>query len=733
MKSLLPNLRSSRQAKLRALCAISLLFAQTSSIFARRGHRQTRTATVTVFFAPGAPANRFSPARAIGAGIDGHAKGETERQLSPANVREMLSAGLKPLTYRLRTELANEAWHWNPNGRWSDAAHQEGYWTSDSKPAAPIDVCYGYRLPRRGNTIDQANDDGYSRIDDGDTQTFWKSNPYLDEHFTGEKNSLHPQWIMIDLGARRQIDDAKILWGEPFATDYAIEFGHSSAQDDLTQRLPDVWRAFPNGEITKGKGGDVSLRLSRPILVRYVRVRLNESSHTAMPGSAGDIRDALGYAVREIYFGSIDRRGRFHDAMKHGQERNAQSVVYVSSTDPWHRETDRDVNTEQPGFDFIYRSGLANGLPAMIPVPVLYDTPENAAAEIRYLKARSFPFERIEMGEEPDGQFVTPEHFGALYLQFAKALHDVDPSLLLGGPSLQDIEQSPLPDRLDLGKGGWMKRFLSYLNERGRSRDFSFFSFEWYPFDNDCVAPARQLAEASEMLNDGLHELELGGLPHDIPWVIAEYGYSAFGARAEVDLDGALLNADIIGRFLTLGGDAAFLYGYEPGEVINEEKCSSGNNMLFFIGEDGRISARTATYWGARLITQEWLQPGNEIHELYRAESDVHDVHGNALITAYAVHRPDGLWSVLLINKDPKITYETNIFVKGPTERGKNFKGSVDVFQFSRKEYALGGTPLTPYPIRSKPPEHTIIKSVGKPLQVSLAPYSLTVVRGRSL
>src|SRR2546425_11827688 len=192
-RALLRNSETHPQAMLRALFALGLALAQPISILAQRGDQHTRNATVTVLFTPGHPANRFAPAHALGAGVDGHARGETARQLSPANIAAMLSAGFKPLTDRLRTELAGEAWHWNPKGSWSDASRREGYWTSDRKPGAPIAVSYGYRLPRRGNTIDQANDDGYSRIDDGDTASFWKSNPYLDEHFTGEKNSRHPQ------------------------------------------------------------------------------------------------------------------------------------------------------------------------------------------------------------------------------------------------------------------------------------------------------------------------------------------------------------------------------------------------------------------------------------------------------------------------------------------------------------------------------------------------------------
>src|SRR5437867_5241963 len=183
-----------------------------------------RRATIAVNFTPGHPANRFIPSHALGAGVDGHAEGETDRQLSPANITAMLSAGFKPLTYRLRTELAGEAWHWNPNGSWSDRTHRQGYWTSTSELGDPIQVCYGYRLPRRGNTIDQANNDGYSRLDDGDEATFWKSNPYLDEHFTGEPDSRNPQWVVVDFGSPQRLDTLRILWGQPYASSYSVAY-----------------------------------------------------------------------------------------------------------------------------------------------------------------------------------------------------------------------------------------------------------------------------------------------------------------------------------------------------------------------------------------------------------------------------------------------------------------------------------------------------------------------------
>ena len=66
------------------------------------------------------PVNQCVPTQALGAGIDGHEKGECARMFTNRNISEMRSVGFGPLTYRLRTELAGEVWHWNPRGTWSD-------------------------------------------------------------------------------------------------------------------------------------------------------------------------------------------------------------------------------------------------------------------------------------------------------------------------------------------------------------------------------------------------------------------------------------------------------------------------------------------------------------------------------------------------------------------------------------------------------------------------------------
>ncbi|HEX3185983.1 MAG TPA: discoidin domain-containing protein [Pyrinomonadaceae bacterium] len=709
----------SRQVRqvLTGLVCLNILLALASTFSKTALTQSPRQITIVkIHFQPGHPARRFDPSHAFGAAIDGHEKGEVDRMLSRENVREMLSAGLKPISYRLRTELAGEAWHWNPRGSWS--GQNSGYWVSRAKRGSTdLSLSYGYRLPRRGNTFDQANRDDYSRLDDGDSKTFWKSNPYLDRHFTGQPNATLPQWIIIDLGTKKPINVIRLSWAEPFATVYDVQFGDFSDIDDVVDHpRPDRWQTFPNGQIQTQHGGDVEIRLcSEPVTTRFLRVLMKESSDKANVKSK-DIRAHLGYAVREIFVGMMDSEHRFHDEVSHATDNAVQTAIYVSSTDPWHRPKDKDPKVEQPGFDRIFKSGLTNRLPMLTPVAMLYDTPENAAAELRYLKAQRYSVNRMELGEEPDGQYVAPEDYAALYIQFAGALHAVDPNIKLGGPSFQDIGP---------GKEDWLRRFVAYLRQREHLDDYSFSSFEWYPFDDVCEETGPQLEESPQLLTEQLTAMRRADPRDSVPWIITEYGYSAYAARAEIDIEGALLNADAVANFLLLGGEQTFLYGYEPNEILDEKECPPGNNMLFLIGDDGRISYRMPTYYAARLLTHEWTNPRGGLHELYQATTD------DPLISAYVTRRPDRLWSVLLINRDADKSREVKIEFEceepGCKDSNLGYSHSeVDVYQYSRTQYQLGANYL---PLRDLPPEHQRLKA-NAGTTFNLPAYSLTVVRG---
>src|SRR5438445_1412204 len=424
----------------------------------------------------------------------------------------------------------------------------------------------------------------------------------------------------------------------------------------------DEWRLFPNGALNRGSGGDESVRLSaKPLAVRFVRLVMSRSSQASAQIS-DDIRDRLGFAIREIELANVDppsprsgtatSRSHFHDYIRHAPDRYRQTVIYVSSTDPWHRAQDIDYKIEQPGLDFILRSTLANGLPLLVPVGVLYDTPENATAEISYLSKRQYPLEGIELGEEPDGQWASPEDYAALYAGVARRLAAMNPHLKLGGPSLQNFDGQLLTWPDASGNRSWMNRFLKCIRSAGVP--FDFFSFEFYPFDNVCTDAAPQLLQTPRRLGEMMTSLRADGVPTAIPWLMTEYGYSVFAGRHEVEIEGALFNADTVGTFLTLGGSKPYLYGYEPNYLTDELKCSWGNLMMLQMNPDHDQLNRLSGYYAAQVITKEWMQPTNEAHDIFPVSIEQRGSRSAPSVSIYALHRPDKQWAILAITKDPR-------------------------------------------------------------------------------
>lgn len=596
----------------------------------------------------------FRPDTALGGGVDGAMQGDIDRLFTARNITAMRSLGLRSLTYRLRTELGIEAWHWTEEGRWSDPAHAQGYWTSSDHPRRPVRLSWGYELPRRGDTQDNANNTSWSRLTDGDPATFWKSNPYLDPRYTHER-APRPQWLIVKLDEPTAIDAAQIAWGEPYATAYEVQYWTGADDYDLDGH----WRTFAQGTVTGAHGGTELRKLGPPVTAQYLRILLKSASGTAPPGAA-DVRDRLGYAVREVGFGTLGPDG-FHDAVRHAASHDGQTFTHVSSTDPWHRAVDRDRNLEQVGVDRVFASGLGNGLPVMMPVGVMFDTPENAAALVRYLVRRKYPVSRVELGEEPDGQFGDPADYGALYLETLDRLRPISRRIAYGGPSMQsaatDLALVDGPQR------SWNRGFIAYLKARGRLKDLQFFSFEHYPFDDICGDIHAKLVAEDELLAGMLQRLRDEGLPKAVPLVISEYGFSAFSGQAMVEMPGALLQADIVGHFLSLGGNAAYMFGYGPNVPINQHlPCAGYGNMAPFLANpQGQATDPLPAFHTSRLLTQAWLQPGHGLHRLYAAKVEGLDADQAGRVVAYAVRRPDGRIATLILNRSPERAYAVRL------------------------------------------------------------------------
>ena len=687
------------------------------------------------------PVNRFVPNQTLGAGVDRIPIAAIDKDLAEPNLSRALESGWPTVTYRQNTELAVEAWHWNPSGTWSDAGNK-GYFVGSSEPKEFLRYSYGYRLPHRGFTRnDGTGNAGYSRLTDGDPSTYWKSNPYLSERFTHESDAKHPQWVIIDLAQSQAINALRINWANPYAVEYEAQYW--TGDDPIKGATKGVWQGFQNGSFRASKGGTQTIRLSNDAQpIRFIRILMTKSSNTCDTHGSADPRNCVGYAINELYVGTLTCE-QFHDITRHTADQE-QTTTYCSSVDPWHEESDIAGKREaQVGFDLFYQSGVTRGLPAMIPVAMIYETPENSAAEIAYIEKRGYPISYVEMGEEADGQYMMPEDNAALYIQWAEALHRVDPKLKLGGPSFQGVNKDieVWPDAS--GRVSWTARFIDYLRSHGHLQDLAFFSFEHYPFE-PCRNPWGALYDEPALVSHILQVWRDDGVPANVPLFITESNLSWAASETYADIFSGLWLGDYIGSFLAAGGNGVYLFHYLP--LPAERGCNDSPGSFGFLSIDRNynIQQPLAQFYVSQLINREWVQPGGESHEVFNARSDVDDGAGHALVTAYALKRPDGQWSLLVVNRDQSLAHKVHVAFDG----ANNFTGNVDVVSFGSTQYVwhpdvmkfLAHTDVAGensvisetkgHADPDNPPTHSTVAATAN-TQFDLPAASVTVIRGK--
>jgi len=153
----------------------------------------------------------------------------------------------------------------------------------------------------------------------------------------------------------------RIAWGDPYATQYLVQYW--TGEEAIKQPTKGAWVPFPGGVIANGNGGTVTLPLtSSPMVVRFVRIWMSESSNTCDSHGSADPRNCVGYAIREVSIGTSEsERIPRPDATTHrpGPDHN-----FCSSIDPWHELSDLgSKQDEQVGLDLFTTAGTHADFP----------------------------------------------------------------------------------------------------------------------------------------------------------------------------------------------------------------------------------------------------------------------------------------------------------------------------------------------------------------------------------
>jgi hypothetical protein len=317
---------------------------------------------------------------------------------------------------------------------------------------------------------------------------------------------------------------------------------------------------------------------------------------------------------------------------------------------------------------------------------------------------------------------MLPEDYGALYLQFAAAIHRLVPEAKLGGPAfegtIEDVEVWPDSQ----GRVSWLGRFLDYLKAHGRSSDFTFFSFEHYPFQDRRTPPTwGDLLLEPGFVRHIIQVWKENGLPPDVPFFMTE-GNMGGGARS-TDVKSALWLADYVGTMMTGGAAGTFYFHYMPSP--------GGRGGFLRLDGDYHVVSYPPQYLAAQVITKEWVQPVDAPHRLFRVSSDVRDAAGNLLVTAYAVERPDGQWALMLVNRDRENDHAVKVVFADPeTGRSRFFSGPVDRVVFGAAEYQWHPEGSGGHADPDGPPSRSVIAG-GAEAPYPIPKASIVVLRGR--
>ena len=180
------------------------------------------------------------------------------------------------------------------------------------------------------------------------------------------------------------------------------------------------------------------------------------------------------------------------------------------------------------------------------------------------------------------------------------------------------------------------------------------------------------------------------GVPANVPMFITESNIAWQSEEAFINVWGALWLADYVGSFLSAGGNAVYFFHYIPLGVHRGCNNSLGTFGLFSTRQGSKNRTAAVAILRKPAHQSGMGRAGGAQHRLFSASSDIQDDAGHTLVTAYAALRPDGRWSLLVINKDQENPHGVRIvFHDAESNRDRGFSGPVDFITFGTRTVSM--------------------------------------------
>ena len=183
-----------------------------------------------------------------------------------------------------------------------------------------------------------------------------------------------------------------------------------------------------------------------------------------------------------------------------------------------------------------------------------------------------------------------------------------------------------------------------------------------------------------------------------------------------------------MGSFFEGGGAAFYHSPIQPQPV--EDSCLGWASWSNFVADkDYNITGYTSLYFAAHLINFEWVQHHSGMHQMFPVSVNIKDNDGNALVTTYAVRRPDGNWALMLVNRDESNPHAVRVAFEDSDKRRGFFSGPVAVTSFGSEQYEWKNDGSNSHADPDGPPIGFHVNANASTI-FTLPKASITVLRG---
>jgi hypothetical protein len=192
----------------------------------------------------------------------------------------------------------------------------------------------------------------------------------------------------------------------------------------------------------------------------------------------------------------------------------------------------------------------------------------------------------------------------------------------------------------------------------------------------------------------------------------------------------ALWLADNVGSFFEGGGAAFYHSPIQPQDI--HDTCLGWSSWSNFVSDENyNIKGYTSPYFAAHMINLGWVQHRAGVHHMFPSSTDIKDADGNALVTTYTLHRPDGNWSIMLVNRDETNPHTIRVLFDSPGQkRSAFFDGPTTFVSFGSQQYVWINDGPNSHPDPDNPPAAKILDA-NTQTTFTLPPASVNVIRGK--